>query len=171
MENKKLNELMKKINEVNADVLGEALLYCAPRTKEFCIYIDAKINKMASISHIPYVTALEQYNEIIDSIVTKKQLINLYHLFFKWYGALDKKAQKHYKCYFITKNKRIINKSHYKERYIVPMCHSFIRYVQVMSDMSDLDWVHNPYIYGSYRHALSKYNNAKKRFCNFQKGE
>ena len=142
------------VNKIDADSFGESLLFCAPQAKDFCRYIDIKIARMAHVSFIPWTSAGYQYDQIIDSIYDKTQLINLYNIFVDWYKRLDEKQKRLYKAYFIRKSgkiyQEIMQKNYRKDRFIIPMIHSFINYIQIKLDFEARELIKNPYIYSTY---------------------
>ena len=162
---------MIDINKMDMDTFGESLLLCAPHVKTFCQYIDDKILKMANTPFIPYVSAVEQYDKIIESIMVKKELIAFFKIFKKWYLGLNMQKRKIYKSYFVKKEGETYDcKSYRKSRTIMSMVHSFLAYIKVSTEYDERELVRNPYIYGTYKETLRKNKAARKRGYAAKKG-
>lgn len=172
MEKKKLNNAKNiNLNKIDMDTFGESLLLCAPHVKTFCQYIDEKILRMANTPFIPYVSAAEQYEKVIESMMVKRELITFFKIFKKWYLGLSTQKRKLYIMYFVKKEGLTWDDKPYrKDRAIMPMIRSFVTYLKATTEFDERELVRNPYIYGTYRDTLKNNKAAKKRGLAAKKG-
>ena len=177
MENRNLKINIKDIDmgTIDEESFGESLLACFPKIDEFCESIDSKINFMAMISFIPYSNSMAQYNDIIENMEIKNQLLELRRTVKLWSKGLTSKQKKLYHEYFVKNNTR---KYQQERRYeyrrnldILPMVRQFMWHLRLVSICDEKSLIKNPYIYRMY--SIIKRRNEHIRNCGFayKKGE
>ena len=156
MENKKLKNEIKNfdITTVDTETFGESLLGIVPKIKKICKHLDEQVYKTALISYMPFVTVTEQFDEIMDKIFIKSELMTLYKVTAKWYSGLTDKQKKFYRYYFVKRDERtsrkILKNSQFRVRYLSPMIRSYMDRVRKEFRFNELNLLRNPYIYKSY---------------------
>lgn len=152
-----LNELVDAdLNNLDMDSFGESLLWLIPSIEGLVDMIDDQVVKMANIRYMPYVTAEEQCEYVINSICVKNDLVNVYNVFTYWYGRLNDKNKELFDAYFKAKNVRVYK---CKDRYIKPLIRAFVTYLRIMLDGHERELIKNPYINSIYIETLT-YNQS-----------
>lgn len=168
MENRKLKYELKNfdMDSLELDTFGESLLLCIPRIKKICKHIDNQVHDMAVTAFIPYMTAMDQYNAIIDNMLLKSELMNLYRLCVEWYRELSDDYKKIFKAYFIKHQRKSsidIMAQRTVCRAIDKMTRSFVEYLRTMLDGNEKELIKNPFIYKIYITRLKSKENYKYR--------
>lgn len=162
MENKNLINNVKNndMTKIDADSFCEGVLACIPRTKQNCFYIDKKIHRLTAMSFSPWSNVMECCDDVINNIMIKSELMELYKLFADWYKELSDAYKKIYLLYFVKKDGQLHNKNNKLRRKIrkaiLDMSHSFMYYLKTMADFDENELIKNPYVYNSYVYILRK---------------
>ena len=165
----KLNVSNVEMNQINYDFFCESLLTSIPKIEETCKRIDASIKRMCKTmppysyrlframgySVPPYGAALEYYDAVIEEINYKRDLVDIYSLFMKWYGKLSDRDKNIYVKYFI-------HDKYCRLKVISDMVHSFEVYLQLNSDLKIKNLMKNPYLYKNYISTLEKSKRINK---------
>lgn len=148
-----LNELVDvDINTIDMDSFGESLLWLIPSIEDLVDMIDQQVVKMANIRYMPYVTAEEQCEYVINSICVKNDLVNVYNVFKYWYARISEKNRELLRAYFTAKNNSIYYR---KNKCIIPLIRAFVTYLRIMLDGHERELIKNPYIYDIYIETLA----------------
>ena len=164
MGNKKLNNI--DVNKIDLDSFGEALLLCVANTKRNCKNINTQVAYMASIAFVPWVSTNEQYDAVVNKMLIKSELINLYKLFIDWSKGISDKQKRLYMAYFIKKDKNLCRKianDNYHKRGILTMASSFMVYLKNMTDIDEKELINNPFIYKAYANIIENNESFQKR--------
>ena len=169
MEKRKLKEKLKKIDmsRIDTDSFAESILSCVTRAKDICTSIDSRIHDTAIIAYIPYTTAFDQCNEIIEHIWTKKEIIRMYKIFKEWYAGLDYKKKYVYQAYRVREKKTacqdLTEASCYKDKIILPFARAFLKHLEVMLNYDVKELIKNPFVYSTYAFIYHRNKIYKKR--------
>ena len=169
MGNKNLKRDIKNfnVNNIDEDTFGESLFACIANTKNNCKRLNSKVRKMASVYFIPWVNTTEQYDEIMETMAVKAELVTLYKLFVDWSKRLDEKKKKLFVAYYIKNDKylarKIANMADYRLRILLPMARSFMEYLEKKANLTKEELIRNPFVYRFYIAALSINLGVKKR--------
>ena len=166
MENNKLKNEIKNfdIKSVDNETFGKSLLMCVPKIKYICAHLDAKIYGTALTSYAPYVSTMDQYDDIIENIVIKKQLLIVYQVFKEWYNGLSANEKTFYKYHFVKRDRSICadaakNSKFRLDLHMGPMIRSFMDCLRVELNFKERELLRNPFIYQTYMNL----SNKKKR--------
>ena len=153
-------------NMINADAFGESLITCAVQAQELCSYIDDKVKRLTATSFIPYVSAAEQYERVIDQIVMKAELIDLYKAFVEWTEYLSAKQKQIVKMYFVTckhKTYKVTASGKYRQdKTILPVVRAFLRYLDVAGEFDAKSLINNKFVYNVYHNIMHRSKLTKK---------
>lgn len=154
-----LNELVDvDMKDIDMDTFGESLLWLVPSIEGLVDMIENQVIKMANIRYMPYVTAEEQCEYVINSICVKNDLVNVYNVFKYWHERLNDEHKQLYDAYFVWKNVSVYKR---KSRTITPLVRTFMRYLHIMLDGHERELIKNPYIHSIYVETLA-YNQSMK---------
>lgn len=164
-----LNELVDvDMKDIDMDTFGESLLWLVPSIEGLVDMIENQVIKMANIRYMPYVTAEEQCEYVINSICVKNDLVNVYNVFKYWHERLNNEHKQLYDAYFVWKNVSVYKR---KSRTITPLIRTFVRYLNIMFDAKATELIKNPYIYDIYIDTLAYNQSMKNRgFATRNKG-
>ena len=167
MENKKVNYGMENGIKIDADSFGESLLMCAVQAEELCGYIDDRVKRLATTAFIPYVSAMEQYESVIEEIGVKAEIIELYKVFTSWVKCLDIKQKRLVKAYFVTCTKQtcyvLTNGKYRKDRHILPIIRSFLRYADLVGNFDVKSLINNRFVRNTYNNVVHR-NRATNKY-------
>ena len=168
MENKNMNNTKKiEITEIDMDSLGEAILACVANTKRNCKSINTQITKMATMSFVPWTSANEQYDNIVEKMAVKSELINLCREFKKWGRGLSEQRKKFFIAYFVQKDKHLCTElgssANYHKVNILPMARSFANYLELNTDLKPVELLKNPFVYRFYVNTLTQNESFSRR--------
>lgn len=169
MENRNLKHITTNIDmdKIDFDSFGEGLLACVASTKHNCKLINRQVKHLATVAFVPWVSTMEQYDNVIDYVITKAELVELYKLFLNWSKGLDDRKKKLFVAYFVKKDRYLCVKvtkcEHYHKKYVLPISRSFMDYINKVSNIDIDALMKNPFVYGFYKDTLIKNEGFKKR--------
>ena len=173
MKNKHIKHVKNiDIDKIDFDSYCESLLSGVTKIKEKCECIDTQIDRISTISFIPWFSTMKHYDVVIERMAIKNELLRVYKSFIKWFKGLNKMQKKLYVAYFIKQDYKLCNDighAHYYEKFILPMSKNFMKYITLISNFNEEELIENPFIYESYVFTLRKNKKRKKRGFGLEK--
>ena len=170
MENKYLNNG----TNLNMDAFGEGLLRCVANAEDYCANLDKKIHHLTHMAFIPYVSAAEQYDKIINEMCLKGDIISLYKTFVKWFKSLEKKQRQMIKSYFFDEDARSCRENSLtlfrKDRQVLRACRSFVTYLDAIGYATPEELMEHPFVRRMYNEVIRLNKIYKKRGFASKKG-
>lgn len=162
-----------ELDKIDDDSFYESLLVSILKIKNECKYIDVQIKRIGSISYIPGMSTLEQYEALIDLSNAKVKLINLYKAFSEWFKSLTYEQQRMYIMCFI---KRDVKTSEQIKPWVVykhktAILNNFMKYMKTKAKLNESELIKCPLIHSLYTSTYNKNLIYKKRGLRMNKGD
>ena len=171
MEKRQLNN----VKNLDMDAFGESLLRCVANAKDYCANLDKKIHYLTHMAFIPYVSAAEQYDKIIEEMCLKGDIISLYKTFARWLKGLDKKQRQLIKTYFFDEDaktcKEISHTLFRKDRQVLRSVRSFMTYLDAVGFPGAEELMEHPFIRRMYNEVIRLNKIYKRRGFASRKGD
>ena len=153
------------LNQLDYDAFGKALLYCAADYDKHCAWIDFRFTNLAGTYFAPSLTAVEQYDALIELFWLKRKLTIMHNTLTDWLETMDDKSKQLYNFYFV-KRKKLLCKDLYGWTYgvhVSRIARSFRHYLKEHAHLFTETLLEIPFVYGAYQQVCETKKHRDKK--------